>query len=169
VKGGRRSCVDWLPVCQVFHCRFQVHVDALQQCMNQLLTPSNIRDSWSVKILFFYVMNKMATLTPVVFIRGQSEIVWSWFEARKEKNSKLSPVHVCWRAMLYQERDLPCHVTNFTIFGTKCLFQSNWLLYLANRWRSRWDTTDAAVESVHSGEFPLHLIITLTVSAHLKS
>jgi hypothetical protein len=26
----------------------------------------------------------------------------------------------------------------------------------ANRWWSRWDTTDAAVESVHSGEFPLH-------------
>jgi hypothetical protein len=25
----------------------------------------------------------------------------------------------------------------------------------ANRWWSRWDTTDAAVESVHSGEFPL--------------
>jgi hypothetical protein len=28
--------------------------------------------------------------------------------------------------------------------------------YWANRWRSRWDTTDAAVESVHFGEFPLH-------------
>jgi hypothetical protein len=28
--------------------------------------------------------------------------------------------------------------------------------YWANRWRSRWDTTDAAVESVHSDEFPLH-------------
>jgi hypothetical protein len=23
-------------------------------------------------------------------------------------------------------------------------------------WRRRWDTMDAAVESVHSGEFPLH-------------
>jgi hypothetical protein len=30
--------------------------------------------------------------------------------------------HVCQRAMLYQERDLPCHVTNLTIFGTQCLF-----------------------------------------------
>jgi hypothetical protein len=28
--------------------------------------------------------------------------------------------------------------------------------HLASRWFSRWDTTDAAVESVHSGEFPLH-------------
>jgi hypothetical protein len=26
----------------------------------------------------------------------------------------------------------------------------------ANRWWSRWDTTDAAVESVRSGQFPLH-------------
>jgi hypothetical protein len=28
--------------------------------------------------------------------------------------------------------------------------------YWANRWWSHWDTTDAAVESVHSGEFSLH-------------
>jgi hypothetical protein len=28
--------------------------------------------------------------------------------------------------------------------------------YWANRWWSHWDATDAAVESVHSGEFPLH-------------
>jgi hypothetical protein len=28
--------------------------------------------------------------------------------------------------------------------------------YWPNRWWSHWDTTDAAVESVYAGEFPLH-------------
>jgi hypothetical protein len=59
--------------------------------------------------------------------------------------------------LLYQERDLPCHVTNFTIFGTQCLNLHEIVYsYLANRCRSHWDTTDAAAKSVHSGESPLH-------------
>jgi hypothetical protein len=42
--------------------------------------------------------------------------------------SEFLAVHGCSRAMLYQERDLPCHVTNFAIFGTQCLFTSNCVL-----------------------------------------
>jgi hypothetical protein len=57
-------------------------------------------------------------------------------------------------------------------FTRKGIFHVTWLIlpylehnayfnkivysYWANRWWSRWDTTDAAAESVHSGEFPLH-------------
>jgi hypothetical protein len=59
--------------------------------------------------------------------------------------------------MLYQERDLPCHVTiKFYHIWNTMLISIKLCAHWANRWWSRWDTTDAAVESVHSGEFPLH-------------
>jgi hypothetical protein len=50
--------------------------------------------------------------------------------------------HVTWLIL--------CHIWNTMLISIKLC--NHW----ANRWWSRRDTTDAAVESVHSGEFPLH-------------
>jgi hypothetical protein len=63
---------------------------------------------------------------------------------------------LCQRAMIYQERDLPCHVTNLPYLEHNAYFHKIVYSYWANRWWSRWDTTDDAVESVHSVEFLLH-------------
>jgi hypothetical protein len=50
--------------------------------------------------------------------------------------------HVTWLILPYLEHNSYLHK----------IVYSSW----ANRWWSRWDTTDAAVESDHSGDFPLH-------------
>jgi hypothetical protein len=56
---------------------------------------------------------------------------------------------VMWSKMALQTKILPYLEHNAYLHQ---IVYSYWV----NRWWSHWDTTDAAVQSVHSGEFPLH-------------
>jgi hypothetical protein len=65
------------------------------------------------------------------------------------------------RSLLHVSRVLLVPATCSQWHGPSCdrkvhMLPSGNTLSQITSWRTRWDTTDAAVESVHSGEFSLH-------------